>query len=159
MLRRCLLVFIFFDIISTCVLPFNYHFWERNKKITPFKVIRSILESRKHMLVESGIKNLFASGIRNPTLWNPESSSRIPENMSFGIRNPLRWNHKSSTAQIRSLHHGIQNLRLSWITLHGAKKCRKRGVFVRLKVKRLLINFQSLNLFNLNQHQLLKRKL
>ena len=39
------------------------------------------LESRKHLLVESGIQ---------------ASQFKIPENRFFGIRNPLRWNLESS---------------------------------------------------------------
>ena len=33
----------------------------------------------KVLLEESGIGNKFACGIRNPGLWNPESSSMNPE--------------------------------------------------------------------------------
>ena len=33
----------------------------------------------KFLFVESGIREIFASGMRNPGLWNPEYSSRNPE--------------------------------------------------------------------------------
>ena len=100
------------------------------QKSAPCKVIR-IPESRKHLLVESGIRKIFDCGIRNPTLWNSESISRNPESrkrdfLEFGthrggILNPVRG--------IRSPHHGMRIPRLSWITLHGVKKCIKIDIF------------------------------
>ena len=39
----------------------------------------------KFLFVESGIREIFASGMRNPGLWNPEYSSRNPESPKDGI--------------------------------------------------------------------------
>ena len=44
--------------------------------ITQCKGIR-IPESGKFVFVESGIRENFACGIRNPRIWNPESAQRI----------------------------------------------------------------------------------
>ena len=48
--------------------------------LAPCKGIQ-ILESGKYLLVESGIQENFAYGIRNPGLWNLEYSSRNPESL------------------------------------------------------------------------------
>ena len=66
--------------------------------VAPCKIIRN-LESRKHLPVRSGFQKIFDCGIRNPTLWNPQSSSRNTKSWKrlFRIWNPLRWNLESST--------------------------------------------------------------
>ena len=79
---------------------------KRQEKVAPFKG-NWILESEKFLLVETGIlgsgMRKTAEGIRNPTYdWNPES--------------------KFHGQRIRYPGPGIQNPRLSWILLHGAKK-------------------------------------
>ena len=79
---------------------------KRQEKVAPFKG-NWILESEKFLLVETGIlgsgMRKTAEGIRNPTYdWNPESK--------------FHWQ------RIRYPGPGIQNPRLSWILLHGAKK-------------------------------------
>ena len=91
------------------------------------KILNLSLPESPH-LRESGFREIFACGIRNP------------ENLSCGIWNPRFWNPKYSSRdltnawnpvffwqRIRStlpgiltLWCGIQNLRLSWIHLHGA---------------------------------------
>ena len=53
-----------------------------------------IPESGKYLLAESGIWEIFASGIQNPGVWNPEYSSRSPEShlrLESGIQIPLTW--------------------------------------------------------------------
>ena len=84
------------------------------------------------MLVESGIREHFACGIRNPWPYNPENTAQ-------GIRNPNNdWNPESriqvSTDKgwnpvpgIRNLPHGIQNPRRSWIPLREMEKRRFVG--------------------------------
>ena len=91
------------------------------------KILNLSLPESPH-LRESGFREIFACGIRNP------------ENLSCGIWNPRFWNPKYSSRDltnawnpvfywqrirsplpgIRTLWCGIQNLRLSWIHLHGA---------------------------------------
>ena len=83
-------------------------------------------------VMESGIRDVFACGIRDPgysQFWNPQSwtldsrmqykESGIP--LMIGIRNPgfndKDWN---PVPGIRNPRRGIQNPRLSWIPLHGA---------------------------------------
>ena len=73
------------------------------------------LGNKYFFLIALHVRNIFARGIENPGLWDPEYSSRNPandwnpeskfhlqrlRNQLFGIRNPWR---------------GIQNPRLSWI--------------------------------------------
>ena len=73
------------------------------------------LGNKYFFLIALHVRNIFACGIENPGLWDPEYSSRNPandwnpeskfhlqrlRNQLFGIRNPWR---------------GIQNPRLSWI--------------------------------------------
>ncbi|CAH3190939.1 unnamed protein product [Porites evermanni] len=61
----------------------------------------------------------LSPGIRNlsPGIWNPSPGIQNP---SPGIRNPSPgiWNPSPG---IRNSQHRIQNPRLSWIPLHGAK--------------------------------------
>ena len=91
------------------------------------KILNLSLPESPH-LRESGFREIFACGIRNP------------ENLSCGIWNPRFWNPKYNSRDltnawnpvfywqrirsplpgIRTLWCGIQNLRLSWIHLHGA---------------------------------------
>ena len=59
------------------------------------------LESGKFLLVESGIREIFAFGIRNPGLLNPECSSRI--------RNRTK-SHLESRIQVPLTETGIQYL-------------------------------------------------
>ena len=64
-----------------------------------------------------GIWEIFACGIWNPRLWNPEYSSRIPKAANDCSND--------KEAGIRYLESGIRNprrriQRLSWIPLHGA---------------------------------------
>ena len=73
------------------------------------------LDNKYFFLIALHVRNIFACGIENPGLWDPEYSSRNPandwnpeskfhlqrlRNQLFGIQNPWR---------------GIQNPRLSWI--------------------------------------------
>ena len=75
------------------------------REIAPYKVIRN---------PESGIQVILVCGIRNPRLWNPESTSWDPESNhncnpesrllgmesgthGCGIRNSQTWNPESTT--------------------------------------------------------------
>ena len=64
------------------------------------------------------MREIFACGIRNPGLQNPEYSSRIrnrtKSHLESRIQVPL------TKTGIRSPRRGIQNPGLSWIPLHGA---------------------------------------
>ena len=85
-----------------------------------------VRESERFLLTESRMRENFVCGIRNPVLWNPELQLKefgIP--VTIGIQNPSStvkyWN---PVPGIRNPRCGIQNLRLSWIPLHGATpKC------------------------------------
>ena len=80
------------------------------------------------MLVESGIREHFASGIRNPWpqspentaqgIWNPTNESRIQVSTDNG------WN---SVPGIQNLPRGTQNPRPSCIPLHEVEKRRFVG--------------------------------
>ena len=120
--------------ILLLVYRFCYRFAERVVRFAPCKIVR-ILESRKHLLVESRIQKIFDCVICNHSFCNPESMLRnpeswtidllesgIPENRPFEIRNPLRslrWNLKSSIWDPES-ESWNQDPRLSRITVHGA---------------------------------------
>ena len=70
------------------------------------------------MLVESGIRDKFACGMRNPgnfCLWNPEAgkfllveSGILGWNQVPGIRNPRAWNPESNTI-LDSLEWGVRS--------------------------------------------------
>ena len=83
-----------------------------------------------------GIRNIFASGIQNPGIWNPANSSRNPESHSVttgignpnftdqesrihvpGIRNPesTAWNPESETV-LDSLKWGKTFIKESYVT-------------------------------------------
>ena len=91
----------------------------RNELFAPCKVFR-IRESRKHLLVESGIQKIFASGIWNPEnicLWNPEfrkyllMESGIQKIFACRIRNPENiclWNLESKKYLL--VESGIQKI-------------------------------------------------
>ena len=72
---------------------------------------------------ESGVLEIFARGIRNPGLWNPEYSSGksgIPQ--AIGIRSPISADKESNPVPvIWNPRRGIQTFhqRLSWISLDG----------------------------------------
>ena len=54
---------------------------------------------------DSGIREIFATGIWNPGLWNPEYNSKNPESfqrLKSGIQVPLRKNPESSTWNLES---------------------------------------------------------
>ena len=80
------------------------------------------------MLVESGIREHFACGIRNPWpqspentaqgIWNPTNESRIQVSTDNG------WN---SVPGIQNLPRGTQNPRPSCIPLHEVEKRRFVG--------------------------------
>ena len=79
----------------------------------------------------SGIREIFASGIRNPGLWNLDKSSRKPESnwrLEFGIQVPLTKTMDSNTWNPNPRWGIIQNPRLPWIPLHGAIRCVKRRI-------------------------------
>ena len=79
----------------------------------------------------SGIREIFASGIRNPGLWNLDNSSRKPESnwrLEFGIQVPLTKTMDSNTWNPNPRWGIIQNPRLPWIPLHGAIRCVKRRI-------------------------------
>ena len=79
----------------------------------------------------SGIRDIFASGIRNPGLWNLDNSSRKPESnwrLEFGIQVPLTKTMDSNTWNPNPRWGIIQNPRLPWIPLHGAIRCVKRRI-------------------------------
>ena len=57
---------------------FSPNFVEIERLLTPCNGM-SILESGTFLLMESGIRENFACGIRNPGVWNPEYSSTNPE--------------------------------------------------------------------------------
>ena len=87
-----------------------------------------IPESGKFLHVESGILETFACGIRNPGPWNPEYSCQNPESplqLESGIQVPL-YKIWRLVIGIRNPRRGIQNPRLSWIPLHGARRGRLR---------------------------------
>ena len=71
---------------------------------------------RNFWLIESGISEIFACGIRNST-----QGIQNPTILTLGIQNlsstDKGWNPVSG---IRNPRRGIQNLRLSWVTLHRA---------------------------------------
>ena len=85
-----------------------------------------VRECERFLLTESRMRENFVCGIRNPVLWNPELQLKefgIP--VTIGIQNPSStdkyWN---PVPGVRNPRCGIQNLRLSWIPLHGATpKC------------------------------------
>ena len=67
--------------------------------ITSRKGIR-ILEPKKFLLEESGIRDFFSCGIWNPGLWNPEYSLRNQEShlrLESTIHVPLTKNPESKT--------------------------------------------------------------
>ena len=72
--------------------------------------------------MESRIREIFASGIRNLGLWNPEYSLRNPENpLKLAIQNRSSTNKDwNKVSGIRNSWREIQNSRLFWLTLHGA---------------------------------------
>ena len=86
-------------------------------------------ESRKYLLVESGIQETFACRIRNPgniCLWNSESRKKLfvePGILLFGIwesrkylllESGINWiGILNSVPAIQSQHYGIRNPRLS----------------------------------------------
>ena len=114
---------------SATSVPVQTHY-EVIPRRAPRKVIK-IPESRKYLLVKSGIQKIFARGIRNPEnicSWNPESrkhlliESRIQEILAYGIRNPSLCNPPTILESrfywgsilnpvpgIRNPHHGIWN--------------------------------------------------
>ena len=71
---------------------------------------------------DSGIREIFAFGIRHPRFWNPEYCLRNPKShQRYGIQNPSStdkyWN---PVPEIWNRQPGTQNARLSWITSHRA---------------------------------------
>ena len=70
---------------------FSRNFVKIERLLTPYNGI-SILESWTFLLMESGIRENFACGIRNPRVWNPEYTSTNPEShnnpLTIGIQNP-----------------------------------------------------------------------
>ena len=78
-----------------------------NKRVKKLKPVFRPMKANP----DSGIREIFACGIWNPGLWNPEYSSRNPEShqrLKSGIQIPLTKNLES----------GIQNPRLSWILFY-----------------------------------------
>ena len=112
----------------------------------------------------SGIREIFSCEIRNPgkfCLWNPESWTlesgiQLGILLRIGIENPSTtdkdWNQ---VAGIRNPRHGIQNLRLSWLPLHGAWQGGRVKVFLEVVVKTKLptkpaLTIQGYGLYFLN---------
>ena len=93
---------------------FSRNFVEIERLLTPCNGI-SILESGTFLIMESGIRENFACGIRNPGVWNPEYNSANPEShnnpLTIGIQNPKVPRTKTG---IRNAPRGIQNPSLSW---------------------------------------------
>ena len=70
----------------------------------------------KVLLEESGIRNKFACGIRNPGLWNPESSSMNPEShqqLESEIQVLIFKKTRNPVLESRNPQRGIQNPRPS----------------------------------------------
>ena len=93
---------------------FSRNFVEIERLLTPCNGI-SILESGTFLIMESGIRENFPCGIRNPGVWNPEYNSANPEShnkpLTIGIQNPKVPRTKTG---IRNAPRGIQNPSLSW---------------------------------------------
>ena len=73
----------------------------------------------KVLLEESGIGNKFACGIRNPGLWNPESSSMNPEShqqLESEIQVLIFKKMRNPVLESGNPQRGIQNPRpsLTW---------------------------------------------
>ena len=72
---------------------------QSRKKV--FQIIKSVFQEqlRKVIQIPEFIWKVFDCEIRNPGLWNPESSSRNPESgqwLEFRIQVPLTWNPESN---------------------------------------------------------------
>ena len=112
-------------------VPFRYSVWtwlwsllKFQRKLSPDVREYGFRNPRNTSLMrtaESG--TLFSWGMQNPGLWTPEYSSRTPDSN-------YDWNPKSKfhrqriripVPAIRNPRYGIQNPRLSWIPLYGAK--------------------------------------
>ena len=78
------------------------------------KLLRQLLYLSPHSR-DSGIREMFASGIRN-------TAKGIRTPITIKIRNPSSndkvWN---PLPKVRNPQRGIQNSRLSWMPLHGAE--------------------------------------
>ena len=71
---------------------------------------------RNFWLIESGISEIFAYGIRNST-----QGIQHPTILTLGIQNLSSTDKASNPVSgIRIPRRGIQNLRVSWVTLHRA---------------------------------------
>ena len=71
--------------------------------------IDCIPESVKFLLVETGKRENFTCGIRNPGLWNPEYSSRNPKSylgLESRIQVPLT---KTGLKYLESGIHGVES--------------------------------------------------
>ena len=96
--------------------------------------------TRVYRLTEFGIREIFAGGIRNPVLWNPE----------YSLRNPNPWNPESKfhwprirnpVPGVRSPWHGIQNAKWPSIPLCG-EKCIYNVYIMDIYTQRRRINFR-----------------
>ena len=89
----------------------------RCRYVAPCKGI-GIPESVRFLLLESRIRETFACGIRNPGLQLKESRILL----TTGIQNPSASDkYCNQEPGIRNPRCEIQNPRLSWIPLHGAR--------------------------------------
>ena len=89
---------------------FSHNFVEIERLLTPCNGV-SILESGTFLLMESGIRENFACGIRNP-----EYSSSNPESHNIPLTIGIHENPKVPRTKtgIRNALRGIQNPSLSW---------------------------------------------
>ena len=89
---------------------FSGNFVKIERLLTPCKGM-SILESKTFLLMESGIRENFACGIRNPGVWNPEYSSTNPEShnnpLTLGIQNP-KFHGQRLESGMRRVEYRIQ---------------------------------------------------
>ena len=78
---------------------------------------------------DSGIQETISCGIRNSTLWNPDSRSRNPESrkMNF-LESGTHWcGNLKPVRGIWSLHHGIRNPENIWLWNPGSHSLESRS--------------------------------